>query len=56
MCECGHGLETFGTQLAHCPFGGQHITTHDVIQDVMYTFARKSGHTIWKERWYTFTP
>jgi len=21
-CECGHMLETFGTHLFHCPFGG----------------------------------
>jgi len=30
-CECGHGLDAFGTHLACCPFGGQRITTHDAI-------------------------
>jgi hypothetical protein len=30
-CECGHKLDTFGMHLAHCPFGGQQIVTHDVI-------------------------
>ncbi len=38
-CECGHGLEIFGTRLACCPFGGQRITTHDAIQNVMYVFV-----------------
>jgi hypothetical protein len=30
-CECGHGLDTFGTYLIRCPFGSQWITTHDAI-------------------------
>jgi len=30
-CECGHGLDTFGTHLTCWPFGGQWITTHDAI-------------------------
>jgi hypothetical protein len=30
-CECGHGLDAFGTHLIRCPFGGQWITTHDTI-------------------------
>jgi hypothetical protein len=44
-CECEHGLDAFGTQLARCPFGGQWITTHGTIQDVMYAFVQESGHT-----------
>ncbi len=47
-CECGHRLDAFGTHLVHCPFGGQWITTHDTIQDIMYALARKSGHVVWK--------
>ncbi len=31
MCECEHRLDTSGTHLIHCLFGGQHITTHDTI-------------------------
>jgi hypothetical protein len=30
-CECGHELDTFGMHLAHYPFGGQQIATHDAI-------------------------
>jgi hypothetical protein len=40
MCECGHELDTFGMDLVHCPFGGQQIVTHDVIQNVMYALVR----------------
>jgi hypothetical protein len=38
-CECGHGLDIFGTHLARCPFGGQRIATHDAIQNVMYAYV-----------------
>jgi len=41
MCECGHGLNTFGTHLACCPFEGEWITTHDVIRNVMYASLEK---------------
>ncbi len=51
-CECGHGLNASGTHLARCSFGGQRITTHDNIKNVMYAFARKSGFTIWRKWWY----
>ncbi len=43
MCECGHGLDTFGTHLVRWLFGGQWITTHDVIQDIMYASFEKMG-------------
>jgi len=43
MCECGHGLDAFGTHLGHCPFGGQWITTHHTIQNVMYDFIQRVG-------------
>jgi hypothetical protein len=46
MCECGHGLNTYGTHLAPCPFRGQHITTHYAIKDIMYVLARKSEHIV----------
>ncbi len=26
--------------LAHCPFGGQRIVTHDAIRDVIYVHVR----------------
>jgi hypothetical protein len=55
MCECGHRLNAFGTHLAHCPFEGQHIATHDAIRDVMYALVRESGHVVWREQWYAFT-
>jgi hypothetical protein len=29
--------------------------THDTIRNVMYAFASKNDHDVWKERWYTFT-
>ncbi len=48
-CEYGHELDAFGTHLVHCPFGGQWIATHDTIQNVMYAFAQKSGHVVWKK-------
>jgi hypothetical protein len=48
-CECEHGLDAFGTHLAHCLFGGQQITTHDAIRNVMYAFIRKNGHIVWRE-------
>ncbi len=51
-CECGHGLNAFDTHLVHCPFGGQWISTHDVIRNVMYALVKKKGHIVWKERWY----
>jgi hypothetical protein len=54
MCECGNGLDAFGTHLAHCPFEGQWITTHDAIKHVMYAFVQENGHVVWKERCYTF--
>jgi hypothetical protein len=38
-CECEHGLDAFGIQLTHCPFGGQWIATHGTIQDVIYAFV-----------------
>jgi hypothetical protein len=38
-CECGHRLDAFGTHLTYCPFGGQHIATHDAIRDVMYALV-----------------
>jgi hypothetical protein len=41
--------------LAHCPFEGQRIATHDTISNVTYAFIQKSGHTIWIEWWYAFT-
>jgi hypothetical protein len=55
MCECGHGLDAFGTHLDHCPFGGQWITTHYTIQNIMYDFIQKSGHVVWRKQWYAFT-
>ncbi len=30
-CECGHGLDTYGTHIICCLFGGPWITTHDTI-------------------------
>ncbi len=53
-CEYGHRLDTFGTHLVRCLFGGQWIVTHDIIQNVMYAFAWKSGQAVWKEWWYAF--
>jgi hypothetical protein len=53
--ECGHGLDASSTHLIHCAFGGQRITTHDAIRNIMYVFAWESGHSVWKERWYAFT-
>jgi hypothetical protein len=55
MCECGHWLDAFDMHLTHCPFGGQRITTHDTIWDVMYVFAWESGHVVRKKWWYTIT-
>jgi hypothetical protein len=39
MCECGQGLDTSSMHLAHCLFGGQQITKHDTIRNVMYAFT-----------------
>ncbi len=39
MCECGHGLDAFGTHLVHYSFGGQRIATHDAIRNVMYALV-----------------
>jgi hypothetical protein len=55
MCECGHGLDAFGTHLVCCAFGSQQITIDDTIQDIMYSLARKSGHIVLKEWWYALT-
>jgi hypothetical protein len=55
MCECGHWLDTFGMHLAHCPFRGQQIATHDAIKDVTYIFIQESEHDVWREWWYAFT-
>jgi len=52
MCECGHGFDTSGIHLVHCPFRGQWITTHDAILNITYAFAQESGHIVWKEQWY----
>ncbi len=30
-CECGHGLDVFGTHLIHCMFRSEWISTHAVI-------------------------
>jgi len=48
-CECGHGLNTYGTHLSHL-FRGQWVATHDAIRDVMYAFAQENGHNVWRER------
>ncbi len=53
-CECGYGLDTFGTHLT-CLFEGQRIATHEVIKDVMYALTQKNGHNVWKKWWYAFT-
>jgi hypothetical protein len=52
-CECGHGLNTFGTHLTWYPFGGHQIATHDAIKNIMYAYAQESGHIVWREWWYT---
>jgi hypothetical protein len=39
MCECEHGLDTFGMHLTCCPFGGQQIATLDAIENVMHALA-----------------
>jgi hypothetical protein len=54
-CECGHGLDTSGTHLTRCLFGGQCITTHDAIKNVLYALTQEIGHDVWREQWYTFT-
>ncbi len=54
-CECGHNLDASNMDLACCLFGGQQITTHDAVQNVMYAFLQESGRTVWKERWYALT-
>jgi len=54
MCECGHGLDAFGTHLTCCLFRGQWIVTHNVIKNIMYAFAQKNEHVVWKERRYAF--
>jgi hypothetical protein len=51
-CECELRLDTSGTNLIRCPFGGQRIATYDTIQNIMYALVRKSGHTTWKKQWY----
>jgi hypothetical protein len=48
MCECGHGLDAFGTHLICCAFGSQRIAIDDTIQDIMYSLAWKSGHIVLK--------
>ncbi len=53
ICECGHGLDASGTHLVCCPFGGQWIATHDAIWNVMYALVQETGHTKWREWWYT---
>ncbi len=50
MCECGHGLDAYGMHLSRS-FKGQWIATHDAIKDVIYAFARESGHNVWREQW-----
>jgi hypothetical protein len=52
MCKCGHRLDKSSTHLAHCMFGGQRITTHDAIRNIMYVFIRNNGHVVWREQWY----
>jgi len=47
-CEYGHMFDAYGKDIANCLFGGQQIATHDTIWDVMYAFAWKSGHAVWK--------
>jgi hypothetical protein len=54
MCECGHGLDAFGTHLTCCLFRGQWITTHDIIRNIMYAFIWKSGRNVWRKWWYAF--
>jgi hypothetical protein len=55
MCKCGRGLDASSTHLTCCSFKGQHITTHDVITNMMYAFIRKSEHIVLREWWYAFT-
>jgi hypothetical protein len=53
-CECGHRLDASGMHLIHCLFKGQQITTHDTIWNVMYAFAWKSEHIVWRKLWHVF--
>jgi hypothetical protein len=39
-CECGHGLDAFGTHLARCPFGGQWIDMMPSEISCMPSFER----------------
>jgi hypothetical protein len=55
MCDYGHELETFSMHLTCCPFGGQRITTHDAIWNIMNHLFQQNGHVVWRERWYAFT-
>jgi hypothetical protein len=54
MCECEHELDTCSMHLTFRLFGGEQITTHNTIRNVMYAFVRESEHAIWKKQWYTF--
>jgi hypothetical protein len=55
MCECEHGLDASSMHLTRCLFGGQWITTHDAIINIMYVLIRKNGHNVWRKRWSAFT-
>jgi hypothetical protein len=54
-CDCGYGLDTFGTHLAHCLFRNQPIATHDTIRNVMYALTQENGHDVWKKWRYAIT-
>jgi hypothetical protein len=55
MCDCEHKLDAFGTHLSYYMFGGQQITTHNTIRNIMYVLTQKSEHVVWREQWYAFT-
>jgi len=52
MYECGHGLNAFGTHATSCMFGGQWITTHEAIGNILYALIWENGHNVWREWWY----
>jgi hypothetical protein len=54
-CECGHGLNTFGTHLACCLFRSQPIAAHDAIRNIMYALTQENGHDVWRKWWYAIT-
>jgi hypothetical protein len=40
-CECGHTIDYLGTHFFRCPYGSEHTSTHNTLQDIVATHVQR---------------